>query len=78
VFSRQQALKIQFPTSKTQFDVSSCVEHQKLKKPPLLILEDDEKQSSYYTCHYMTAVHTLHAGKGTLQKQSPCYLLVQV
>jgi hypothetical protein len=66
VFSRQQALKIHFATPKTQFDASSSMWHQKLKKPPLLILEDEKKPSSCYICHYMTAIPTLHAGKDML------------
>jgi hypothetical protein len=66
VFSRQQALKIQFSTPKTQFEALSSMWHQKLKKPPLLIFEEDKKPSSFYICHYMTAILTLHAGKGTL------------
>ena len=55
-----------------QFGGSSCVQHQKLKKPPLLILENDKKPSSCHICHYMTAIRTLHAGKDALRKRSPC------
>jgi len=72
VFSSQQALKIQFTTPQAQFDGSSCVWHQKLKKTPLLILEDYKKPSCCHICHYTAAICTLHAGKGTLRKQSPC------
>jgi hypothetical protein len=65
-FLGNRHLKIQFATPKTQFNASSSMWYQKLKKPTLLILKDDKKPSSCYICHYMAAIPNLHAGKGML------------
>jgi hypothetical protein len=44
----------------------------------LVDLEDYKKPSSCHICQYTMAIRTLHAGKGTLQKQVPAHLLLQV